>query len=234
MVRTATNEKFRGKKCVVTAGAWTKKLVYSVTGQQLPIQPMETAVWYWRIKEEHKEKDAIGRDFPTFTSYGQPYIYGNSSLEFPGLIKIVEHGGWQCDPDERQWMSGGDPDSMKEWIEGRFPGLLDCSTPARKESCMYSMTPDGDFVLDFLGGEFEKDVVIGGGFSGHGFKMAPAIGRILADLALDGSANGVELKHFRIKRFEEDDIDEKAGKVIAAQHRQWLKEKREDFKQRRS
>ncbi|KAA3477780.1 putative sarcosine oxidase [Gossypium australe] len=35
-------------------------------------------------------------------------------------------------------------------------------------------------------GEFGKDVVIGGGFSGHGFKMSPTIGRILTDLALIG------------------------------------------------
>ncbi|OMO67713.1 sarcosine oxidase [Corchorus olitorius] len=40
------------------------------------------------------------------------------------------------------------------------------------------------YVIDFLGGEFGKDVVIGGGFSSHGFKMAPAIGRIPADLVL--------------------------------------------------
>jgi sarcosine oxidase/L-pipecolate oxidase len=70
--------------------------------------------------------------------------------------------------------------------------------------CMYSMTPDEDFVIDFLGGEFGKDVVMGGGFSGHGFKMGPVVGRILADLVLTGEAKGVELKHFRIGRFEEN------------------------------
>jgi sarcosine oxidase/L-pipecolate oxidase len=73
---------------------------------------------------------------------------------------------------------------------------------------MYSMTPDEDFVIDFLGGEeFGRDVVVGAGFSGHGFKMAPAVGRILAEMALDGEARtateaGVELQHFRIGRFE--------------------------------
>ena len=66
------------------------------------------------------------------------------------------------------------------------------------------MTPDEDFVIDFLGGEFGKDVVMGGGFSGHGFKMGPVVGRILADLVLTGEAKGVELKHFRIQRFEEN------------------------------
>nr|KYP37261.1 putative sarcosine oxidase [Cajanus cajan] len=70
-----------------------------------------------------------------------------------------------------------------------------------KAACMYSMTPDEDFVIDFLGGEFGKDVIIGGGFSGHGFKMAPVIGRILVDLALHGDPNGVDISHFTIARF---------------------------------
>ncbi|KAF8036942.1 hypothetical protein BT93_C2618 [Corymbia citriodora subsp. variegata] len=204
VVYTAMGDKFWGRKCVVTAGAWTKKLVYSITGHELPIQPLETAVWYWRIKEGHKEKYAIGGDFLTFASYGQPCIYGTPSLEFPGLIKIAVHGGCLCDPDKRPWLPGRDLDSLKEWIEGRFLGLLDCSTPASTQSCMYSMTPDENFVLDFLGREFKEDVVIGGGFSGHGFMMSPVIGRILADLALTGSADGVELKHFRIGRFDEN------------------------------
>jgi len=72
---------------------------------------------------------------------------------------------------------------------------------------MYSMTPDKDFVIDFLGGEFGNDVVVGAGFSGHGFKMAPAVGRILAEMAIYGEERtateaGVELGSFRINRFE--------------------------------
>jgi sarcosine oxidase/L-pipecolate oxidase len=71
---------------------------------------------------------------------------------------------------------------------------------------MYSMTPDEDYVIDFLGGEFGKDVVVGAGFSGHGFKMGPAVGRILAEMAMDGESRsaveaGVELEPLRIGRF---------------------------------
>ncbi|PPS11308.1 hypothetical protein GOBAR_AA09338 [Gossypium barbadense] len=91
-----------------------------------------------------------------------------------------------------------------QWVEQRFKGKVDSSKPVITQLSVYSMTPDEDFEIDFLGGEFGKDVVIGGGFSGHGFKMSPAIGRILADLALIGKAKGVELKQFRIARFEEN------------------------------
>ncbi|XP_034929455.1 probable sarcosine oxidase [Populus alba] len=204
-VETADGEKFWGKKCVITAGAWVRKLVKTVGGLELPIQALETTVCYWRIKEGHEAKFAIGSDFPTFASYGEPYVYGTPSLEFPGLIKISVHGGYPCDPDKRPWgPSGISLDSLKEWIKGRFSGLVDNDGPVATQSCMYSMTPDEDFVIDFLGGEFGKDVVIGGGFSGHGFKMAPVVGRVLADLVLSGEAKGVEMKYFRVQRFQDN------------------------------
>ncbi|KAI5412382.1 hypothetical protein KIW84_057161 [Lathyrus oleraceus] len=144
-----------------------------ITGVQLPIQPLETLVC----------------------------LYGSPSLEYPGLIKVAVHSGNPCDPDKRPWGSGVMMDEMKEWIEGRFCGLVDSTEPVMKQSCMYSMTPDEDFVIDFLGGEFGKNVVLGAGFSGHGFKMAPVIGKILTELAVDGQTNEVDLKHFRIGRF---------------------------------
>ncbi|PRQ27421.1 putative sarcosine oxidase [Rosa chinensis] len=186
-VGVANGERFWGKKCVVTVGAWTKRLVKTVGGFELPIQPLETSVCYWRIKEGHEARFAIGGDFPTFASYG-----------------VAVHGGYPCDPDKRPWGPGNPLAPLKEWIEQTFSGVVDSGGPVATQLCMYSMTPDEDYVIDFIGGEFGKDVVIGGGFSGHGFKLSPVVGRILADLALSGQAKGVELKHFRIARFQEN------------------------------
>ncbi|XVF48199.1 hypothetical protein PTKIN_Ptkin03bG0171200 [Pterospermum kingtungense] len=221
-VSSSNGEKFWGKKCVVTAGAWMRKLVKRVSGIELPIQPLETNVCYWRIKEGHEAMYGIGSGFPTLASYGKPYIYCTPSLEYPGLIKIAVHGGYPCDPDKRPWGPGVVPSSLKQWIEETFGGLVDSNGPVASQLCVYSMTPDEDFLVDFLGGEFGKDVVIGGGFSGHGFKMSPAIGRVLADLVINGEAKGVELKHFRIARFEENprgnvkDFEEQVGLLRSA------------------
>lgn len=203
LVGTRNGHKFRGAKCVVTAGAWMKRLIKEVSGQTLPIQALETSVHYWKIKGGHEDEFKIQSGFPTFASYGEPYIYGTPSLEFPGLIKIALHCGRPCDPENRTWTTvPGTLDALKEWIKGRFGDLVDSSNgPLMTQSCLYSMTPDEDFVIDFLEGEFDKDVVVAGGFSGHGFKMAPIVGRILADLIINGEANGVELKHFQIRRF---------------------------------
>ncbi|XP_026663081.2 probable sarcosine oxidase [Phoenix dactylifera] len=205
-VSAATGDRFWGRKCVVTVGAWMKKLVKAVSGLVLPIQPLHTTVCYWKIKAGHEKEFSPEAGFPTFASYGEPYIYGTPSLEFPGLIKIAMHGGYPCDPDRRDWASGfGAPvDSVIPWIERVLQGRVEAGKPVVEQACMYSMTPDGDFIIDFLGGEFGKDVVVAGGFSGHGFKMGPAVGRILAELAIHGEAAGFDLKHFRLRRFGED------------------------------
>ncbi|KAG2286302.1 hypothetical protein Bca52824_045906 [Brassica carinata] len=181
------------------------KLVKTVAGIEFPVEPLETTVCYWRIKKGHEDKFAIDSEFPTFASYGAPYVYGTPSLEYPGLIKVAVHGGYLCDPDKRPWGPGVKLEELKEWIKERFGGMVDTEGPVATQLCMYSMTPDEDFVIDFLGGEFGKDVVVGGGFSGHGFKMAPAVGRILAELATEGEAGGgVEMKQFSLRRFEEN------------------------------
>ena len=66
---------------------------------------------------------------------------------------------------------------VREWLPGADPDALE------PVSCTYTTTVDEDFVLDRVG-----PVVVGAGFSGHGFKFTPSVGRILADLAMDVAA----------------------------------------------
>nr|CAB3445193.1 unnamed protein product [Digitaria exilis] len=186
VVATSAGEEFHGAKCVVTVGAWTSKLVRSVAGLELPIQPLHTMVLYWSIKPGREGDLAAESGFPTFSSYGDPHVYSTPSLELPGLIKINYDGGPQCDPDSRDWASGGGDvaDRVARWIVEEF--MPECRTTSRAPTGRSSGSP---------------------GFSGHGFKMGPAVGRILAEMAIDGNANtaaeaGVELGHFRISRFE--------------------------------
>jgi sarcosine oxidase/L-pipecolate oxidase len=213
LVKTTSGEEFHGAKCIITVGAWTSKLVRSVTGMDLPVQPWHTLLCYWKAKPGRERELTPEASFPTFGSYGDPIIYGTPSMEFPGLIKIAMHGGWPCDPDNRGDMTTDtdDDDALVEpvarWIRDFMPDHIDTvERPLKLLPCMYSMTPDEDFVIDFLGGGFGKDVVVGAGFSGHGFKVAPAVGRILAEMAMDGEAGvaaaaGLELGHFSIGRF---------------------------------
>ncbi|EAZ45246.1 hypothetical protein OsJ_29889 [Oryza sativa Japonica Group] len=213
VVKTSSGEEFHGAKCIITVGAWASKLVRSVAGVDLPVQPLHTLICYWRARPGREHELTPESGFPTFASYGDPYIYSTPSMEFPGLIKVAAHGGPPCDPDRRDWLAGagaGLVEPVARWIDEVMPGHVDTAGgPVIRQPCMYSMTPDEDFIIDFVGGELGKDVVVGAGFSGHGFKMGPAVGRILAEMALDGEARtaaeaGVELRHFRIGRFEDN------------------------------
>jgi glycine/D-amino acid oxidase-like deaminating enzyme len=64
--------------------------------------------------------------------------------------------------------------------------------------CLYMMTPDTDFILDRHPGL--PNVAIGAGFSGHGFKFAPAIGEVLANLVTDSTYR--TQGRFQLSRFE--------------------------------
>ncbi len=78
------------------------------------------------------------------------------------------------------------------YVERRLPGLR--ARPVAPETCLYTMTPDEDFVVDRVG-----KVVVGAGFSGHGFKFAPLIGEALAALAL-GEDPGLPPGRFSVPR----------------------------------
>ncbi|GAA0139117.1 oxidase [Lithospermum erythrorhizon] len=206
-VCTKGNETFWAEKCVITAGSWMNKLIKQVSGNklELPIQPLETGVCYWKIKEGKESEFTFDANFPTFASYGLPYIYGTPSLEFPGLIKIAVHNGRPCDPDKRTFtIDALTSEALTQWIQNRFGDLVDSTRPVMTQSCLYSMTPDEDFVIDYLGGEFGEDVLVAGGFSGHGFKMAPIVGRILVDLICEGETKGGQFEHFKLTRFKKN------------------------------
>ena len=53
------------------------------------------------------------------------------------------------------------------------------------KTCLYTNTPDENFVLDYLPG-YDQQVAIAAGFSGHGFKFVSVVGEIMADLAMKG------------------------------------------------
>jgi sarcosine oxidase len=66
------------------------------------------------------------------------------------------------------------------------------------KTCLYTRTPDDDFIIDRLPGA--PQIVIASPCSGHGFKFAPAVGEILGDLALTGTA-AHDISRFALARF---------------------------------
>ena len=66
------------------------------------------------------------------------------------------------------------------------------------QTCLYTMTPDGHFMLDRLPGH--PEIIVASPCSGHGFKFAPVIGEILADLAMSGTTSH-DISRFSLARF---------------------------------
>ncbi|KAG0567355.1 hypothetical protein KC19_7G128800 [Ceratodon purpureus] len=201
------------RSCIVAAGAWAPQIVKELSGVQLPVEPLHTSIAYWEVINSIPDVLSAAKGFPVFADYGKPYIYGTPSIEYPGLIKVSVHSGTPCDPNKR--MVVPDMELLKKevspWLASRFEGNVKFEAPVMAQGCMYSMTPDEDFILDFLPlsagkGQAETNlhscaILVAAGFSGHGFKMGPLVGRIMADLALSGTAPGVPLEVFSIKRF---------------------------------
>lgn len=168
---------YRAKRVIVTAGAWTHKVLAGVTTlpklvvtQEQPVhfQPRDQSMQWPSFNHSPNPEDA--KD-----SYWYSPTYG--MLTPVEGVKIGWHGvGPVVDPDTRDFMP--EPvqlEALRRYARDWFPGLDADSFEAI--SCTYTSTDSGNFILDRFG-----PVVVGAGFSGHGFKFTPAIGRILADL----------------------------------------------------
>ncbi|MCS7050537.1 MAG: FAD-dependent oxidoreductase, partial [Thermomicrobium sp.] len=70
--------------------------------------------------------------------------------------------------------------------------------------CLYTMTPDHHFLIDRH--PAHSQVILCSACSGHGFKFAPAIGELLADLAIDAAAEAPA--SFRLARLRSSSIDD--------------------------
>jgi sarcosine oxidase len=179
LVHQAGGAIIRARSAVVAVGAWTS----DVLGSAVRLPPL-------RVTQEQPAHFPVrdpSSQWPAFTvdpdpSEGWPSgVYGLAS---PGDgVKVGFHGtGREVHPDARDFAA--EPSGLarlQEYVRRWLPGL-DAESP-EPVSCTYTSTPTGEFVLDRLG-----PVAVAAGFSGHGFKSAPAIGRVLADLALGSPA----------------------------------------------
>ena len=110
-----------------------------------------------------------------------PSFYGFPCYGEPTVKAAQDCGGPTVDPDDRT--SETDPGMQRLLVEHMARMLPASGRPVRSLRCQYTLTPDRDLVLSPVPGH--ERVVVGLG-AAHGFKFAPTIGRLLADLAVDG------------------------------------------------
>jgi sarcosine oxidase len=181
-VRVHTDDgDYRARRVIAAVNGWATKLV----GAFVPLPSL-------RVTQEQPAHFAMLPGFDEWPSFVHRFAEGSPAaarfyggvygLATPGEgVKIGFHGvGPEVDPDDRDFTA--EPvqlATLRDYCRAWVPGVdADDLAPI---SCTYTTTPDSNFVLDRAG-----PLTVATGFSGHGFKFGPAIGRVLADLAIDG------------------------------------------------
>ena len=181
---------------VVAAGPWTPRLAATV-GVDVPITPTREQVVVLDPPEGYVER--YPELTPTTSMPGGEWYLRPDFGE--GVLVATHRYTDEVDPDDyderpdestllelTEVVSESIPELAESGIRGRYCGV-------------YSVTPDHDFVIDEAGPE---GCYLACGFSGHGFKHGPAVGRIVRDLVVDGGTALVDADYFSLSRFEED------------------------------
>ncbi|MEO5940175.1 MAG: N-methyl-L-tryptophan oxidase [Candidatus Limnocylindrales bacterium] len=128
---------------------------------------------------------------------GATMFYGVPHDPELGLKVSIHHWATLVDPDtvERE-VGGADVERVRAFLRSRMPAADGPLIAARV--CLYTNTPDQTFIVDRH--PAAPGVAYASACSGHGFKFAPVIGEILADLATTGSTDW-PIEAFRADRF---------------------------------
>lgn len=196
-VHTA-NATLRASRVVLALGAWSQG-----DASPLPVSPaaalpltIERQVQLWFQPRDRAV--VTPQRMPVFLRFGHDAtFYGLPEAELPGVKVCQHHGGdtTRAESLDRAFRPS-DEAKVRAFVRAHLPAADGPLLSARV--CMYSTTPDEHFVVGKHPNHPER-AVLACGFSGHGFKLAPAVGRLVADL-VDGAASG-EVPMFDPARF---------------------------------
>jgi sarcosine oxidase len=187
---TTSRGEFEAKSAIVAAGPWIGRLI-----PDLPLRVTRQVMSWFEPREPALFE--LGR-FPVFlmrTPHGNHYGFPSVG----GLVKIAKHHHLDesVDPESvDRAVSAQDEAAVRAAVAAHIPAAD--GPLARAKTCLYTVTPDHDFIIDLAPGA--PNVVVASACSGHGFKFAPVLGEILADLAtLRRTAH--DIGRFRLGRF---------------------------------
>ncbi|HKU61210.1 MAG TPA: N-methyl-L-tryptophan oxidase [Gemmatimonadales bacterium] len=182
---------YRCRRLVIAAGPWSNQALLPF-GIHLPLRVTQEQVTYFASPQAD---DFQPERFPVWIWMDDPCYYGFPVFGEAGPKVGQDAGGEETGANTRTFERDESAfDRVVRFMERRLPSALGPVIYTR--TCLYTLTPDRDFVIDTLPERRDVSVAIGGG---HGFKFASVIGRILADLAAEGRTEH-DLSPFRIDR----------------------------------
>jgi sarcosine oxidase len=178
---------------VIAVGPWIKSVLPDL---EAPLRVTRQVMTWFSPRQPALFQP---KHFPVFLMESHHGMHYGFPLDSDGLIKVAKHhhGDETVDPDAcDRTVSIADESLIRSALAAHLP---DANGPRVKAAtCLYTVTPDGDFIIDSLPGY--PHVVVASPCSGHGFKFAPVIGEILADLVTRCEPKH-EIGRFSLKRF---------------------------------
>jgi monomeric sarcosine oxidase len=182
---------YRARRLAIAAGPWSNDVLGHL-GIRLPLEVTQEQVTYFASP---RKRDFLPDRFPVWIWMDDPCYYGFPVFGEDGPKAAQDAGGKPVTADTRSFEP--DPDNsrrVREFLTQYLPGAV--GPEIYTKTCLYTLTPDRDFVIDAVPGAEGVFAAIG---AGHAFKFASLIGRTLAELAIDGRAEA-DLKPFTIER----------------------------------
>ena len=174
------------------AGPWAGRLLAEL---KLPLVVTRQAMGFYQPQE--REAFEIGR-FPLFLME----LPGHNFYGFPlfgvDCVKVAHHhGGRMVTPETVDRAFNADDDQLlRDFLQAYIPQAAGALRFGK--ICLYTSTPDMDFILDKH--PRHANIAIAAGFSGHGFKFAPAVGEVMAELSMNGKTER-QIRRFNIGRY---------------------------------
>jgi len=199
VVGVDTNEgRYECKAIVLATGPWAAQLGREM-GLRLPVQASRTQVALFR-RPAH-----FGRRGPVYGDFVQGLYFKPTHGEMLHAGSIAgEEKDRPVNPDQYDESADGDwLPQVRQRLSRRYPAMHR-GFGRGGYGALYAITPDWHPILDRCPGL--EGVYCAVGFSGHGFKMSPIVGQLMAELIVDGKADTLDITPLRLARFEENDL----------------------------
>jgi sarcosine oxidase len=188
----------RGTFCtgglIIAAGAWTSTLLGHF-GVRLPLRVTQEQVTYFHPTDP---QDFEPGRFAIWIWNDEPCYYGFPLNPSDGAKVAQDLGGEEVTADNRSFEPNAENLSgVQRFCRQHLPALEQVNYT---KTCLYTLTPDRDFLLDAVPGQNGAWFAVG---AGHAFKFASHLGRILSELALDG-VTPADIELFRADRVPQE------------------------------
>jgi sarcosine oxidase subunit beta len=190
-------ERYNCKTVILATGPWAARLAQEI-GIALPVQACRTQVALYRRPVD------FGRPCPVYGDFVQGLYFKPAHGEMLHAGSIAgEEVQNPVDPDHYNEAADGDwLPQVRQRLSRRYPAMHR-GYGRGGYGALYAITPDWHPILDRCPGR--EGIYCAVGFSGHGFKMSPIVGQLMAELVVDGRATAVDITPLRLARFEQNE-----------------------------